>query len=601
MSAGDSRRAVRIQHSAMVSTRRALRGLFRSEAGEEILAKLVTTLTAKGTSSTAENATFLGVVAGVASRLPLVKQSLERSKPQYHAFYVREFIGSKSPLPSHLSNAMHDYFNAFVTLEELQKEIVPPIEKALLRAPEVVLNDIVSPMLLALPETMDLSAILHGNLLKPLLSNVKSTNATIRAGALRTFRALGLRSHDDALVGKVADEILGPLKQGKVTGADQKVLHAQMLGSLNGSVPLANKIPKDIAAVALKEPNEPAVVAEVATLITHLRFGLANGVALDKSVSDAFVKGMADKRIPIRRLWAIRAADVWWTLPSEQQSNLDIQTFCRAILPKLLEMWQDVLANPIPAIQSGMVTVGHFVTALLLAKVRISDDDKLNAIYSKSDAVSQSLAIQPKPSFLLNPRVYTKLSSVEDVNIALRAYTSVTSWLFKDDAPSEAKGAWSQALIYFIVAQSIPPKAKSAAKEALTKAYIESPTEITKVMVQGLWIWYKSFEEGDKDSAAVAAKSGTSELSAVLNCFCRPEEYSRKLGAPVSPEILRKQCVDILVLARPEIIPQASWIDLCLKIGVDPGQLVRDYLEDCMRLVTKATEVSSPIPAGRCN
>ena len=41
------------------------------------------------------------------------------------------------------SNALHDFFDTFPTLDELRKEIIPPIEKALLRAPEVVLNNTV--------------------------------------------------------------------------------------------------------------------------------------------------------------------------------------------------------------------------------------------------------------------------------------------------------------------------------------------------------------------------------------------------------------------------------------------------------------------------
>ena len=592
MGAGNTSKGARVQHSALVTTRRALRSLFRSqELREETLPKLVTALTIKGTASTAGNAVFLGVIAGVSSRLPETKPMLEQHKPAYYTFYIREMIGSRGQLPDHISNALHDFFDSFTTLEELRKELIPPIEKALLRAPEIVLNDIVSPMILALPESFDLSVVLHSNLLKPLLSNIKSTNATIRAGALRTFQALSARSHDDGLVGKIADEILTPLKQGKVPSADQKVLHAQMLASLSSSVPLAQKIPKDIAPVALKEPNEAAVIAEVSTLTSHLTFGLKNGVALDKSVTDTFVKGVADKRIPIRRLWALRAAGLWWDLPSDKQGQRDIQAFQEAILPKLVEIWQEVNANAIAATQNGMVTVGHFVTALLLAKARTVDDPKLVSIYKKSDAVAQSLAIQPKPSFLLNPRVYTKLYSAEDVDIALRALEAVAPWLSEGKTSEESKIAWSQALIYFIAAEGVSSKAKTAARQTLASIYLNFPSETTKIIVDGLWTWYRSIEQADKDSTAVAAKSGTTELFAVLNSFFLPQEHLSKSGVSIPQATLIKQCVDVHILARPQVIPRISWIDLCLRIGVDPGQLARDHLDECMALAIDATEV----------
>jgi hypothetical protein len=592
MGAGGHPRAVRIQESAMVTTRRALRKLFAvSKFGEEALAKLVESLTAKGPSSTAGNAVFLGIVAGVCSRLPAVQPQLEQHKQEYYTFYVRELVGSRIPLPKHISNALHDFFDSFPTLDELRKEVIPPIEKALLRAPEVVLNDIVSPMILALPDSMDLSEILHGNLLKPLLSNVKSTNPTIRAGALRTFESLASRSRNDSLIAKVADEILNPLKQGKVTVTDQKILHAQMLSALPGSVSLSQKIPVAIAPVALKEPNEPALVAEVSTLTKHLTFGMANGVTLDKSVTDAFIKGIADKRVPIRRVWALRAADIWWNFSSEQLAQQDIVAFCQATLPKLVEIWQEVLANPILATQNGLVTVGHYVIALLLSKVRVLDEETLTAIYKKSDVLSQAIAIQPKPSFLLNPRVYTKLATEDDIEIALRALVAIAPSLSQDGASVEAQEAWSQAFIYFIVAQNVPGKAKAAARDALTRTYIQEPAKINSIIAQGIWSWYRMIEQGDKESAAVAAKTGTGELGTVLNCLCLPETTLAKFGATIPAEALRQQCLDLIVLARAEIVPRTSWIELCLRMGVDPGQLVRDHLEDCMALINNVTTV----------
>jgi hypothetical protein len=593
MGTGSTRRAGRISDSALVSTRRALRAVLRSEAtGKDALSKLVTTLTTKGSAPTAGNAVFLGVIAGVSSRLPAIKPEFEKHKPDYYAFYVREIVGSRSQLPSHVSNAFYDFFTSFTTPDELRKEIIPPIEKALLRAPEVVLNDIVSPMVLALPESMDLSEVLLGNMLKPLLSNVKSSNPTIRAGALRTFTALASRSRSDDVINKVADEILNPLKQGKVSGADQKVLHAQMLSALSHSPSLSQKISTNIAAVALKEPSEPAVVAEVSAMTEHLTFGLANGVALDKTVSDAFIKGMADKRVPVRRLWAIRAADIWWNLSDTQHAQPDILAFCQATLPKLVEMWQEVIANPLPATQSGLVTVGHYVAALLLAKVHNLKDEKLVAIYKKSDVLSQSLAVQPKPSFLLNSKVYSKLSTEDDVVIAIRALTAVAPFLVQQTSSKEAETSWAHAFIFLIVAQGVSSKAKSAAKQALTQTYLRvSPADISRIIVQGIWSWYRSSQQEDKDSAAVAAKTGSNELAAVIGSLCLPPEAVQKHGASIDEASLRAQALSLIVLARSEMIPRISWIELCLRMGVDPGELVRTHLEECVSIINEVTEV----------
>lgn len=590
--AGSDRRAARITHSALVITRRAMRAILGSkEIGQDALGKLVASLTAKGAAPTAGNALFLGVIAGVSSRLSDVKPRFEQHKQAYFAFYVREIISSKTQLPDHISNALHDFFDTFVTLEEVRKEIIPTVEKALLRAPEVVLNDIVSPMILALPESVDLSDVLLSNLLKPLLANVKSSNPAIRAGTLRTFTALAAKSHNEEVIGKVADEVLNPLKQGKVSGVDQKVIHAQMLSAFKESSALSQKIPAGIAPVALKEPGEAAVIAEVSTLTKHLTYGLANGVAIDKTVTDAFIKGMADKRVPVRRLWAVRAADIWWNLTDAQHAQADILAFCQSTLPKLVEIWQEINANPLPATQSGLVTVGHYVTALLL-KIRETKDEKLAAVYKKSDVLSQSLVSQPKPSFLLNTKVYTKLSTEEDIVIALRALRAVAPFVVDNSASQEVQDAWAQAFIFFIAGQSVSSRARSAARLALTQIYLEESTEkISNIIIQGVWSWYKSSVQEDKESAAFASKNGSTELGAVLGCICLPPDVVSKLKGNVAQDQLRKQAISLLVLARSELIPRTSWIDTTLRMGVDPGQLVQQSLQECMALIKEVTEV----------
>ncbi|KAH7354576.1 armadillo-type protein [Pyrenochaeta sp. MPI-SDFR-AT-0127] len=592
VAAGTDRRASRISESALVTTRRALRAIFRSEAlGKDALSQLVAALTVKGSAPSAGNAVFLGVIAGVSSRLPFIRPYLEKVKLDYYAFYVREIVGSRSQLPDHVSNALHDFFDSFPTLEELRKVVIPPIEKALLRAPEVVLIDVISPMILALPKSMDLSEILLANMLKPLLSNVKSSNPAIRAGVLRAFTALASRAQSEEILGEVADEILNPLKQGKVSGVDQKVLHAQLLSALPELESLSNKIPTGIAPVTLKEPNEPAVIAEVSAMVKHLTFALANGLVLDKIISDAFIKGMADKRVPIKRLWAIRAADIWWNLADAHYSQHDILAFCQATLPRLVEIWQEVVANPIPATQTGLITVGHYVTALLLDRVRNSKDDALATIYKKSDVLTQSLTTQPKPSFLLNSKVYSKTSSEEDVMVALRALTAVASFVAEGSCSKEVEVAWAQSFIFFTVAQSVSAKAKSAAKQALTQTYLRvSPERISHIMIEGLWSWYRSSEQEDKDSAAILSKTSSADLGAILGCLCLTPETLKNFQTSIDRASLRRQALNLVVLARAEIIPRISWIDLCLRMGIDPGKLVRENLKELVNTINDAIE-----------
>jgi hypothetical protein len=122
--AGNTRRAGRISDSALVSTRRALRAVLRSEAtGQDALSKLVTTFTAKGSAPAAGNAVFLGVIAGVSSRLPSVRSEFEKLKPEYYAFYVREMpsLTSSQAFPPWKSCARKSYHHSRKPYYERQK------------------------------------------------------------------------------------------------------------------------------------------------------------------------------------------------------------------------------------------------------------------------------------------------------------------------------------------------------------------------------------------------------------------------------------------------------------------------------------------------
>lgn len=589
LGSGNTRRAVRIKESALVTTRRALRSLFKLQSSQEKTQKIISTLTNKSSTSLARNAIFLGVVAGVCARLPQAKPILERQKQVYYTFYIREIIGSRTSLPDHIADGLHDFFESFATLDELRKDVIPPIEKALLRAPEVVLNDLIAPMVRSLPTDLDLSEILSKNLLKPLISNIKSTNPTIRAGARVTFESLASRSRDEGMMDKLADEILNPLKQSKVTAADQRVLHAQMLSALHNSAPLSKKIPAGLVGVALKEVNEAAIATEVSAICRHLRYGLVHDVPLDKSVPEAFVKGMGDKRIPVRRVWALGVGETLWGFNASQLSQPDVLAFSQFSLGKMVEIWPEVISNPLPAAQSGLVTVAYVLTALIISKFSNVEDPKLSAIKKKVSLRKEVLVAHPKPSFLLNHRVYSKLTAEDDMQWSIRALAAVASELVPGKDEPGVGDAWSQAFIYSITAQGLPPRARQQAITALSSAYAQQPALIGKAIIDGLWHWYRMVELNDKDTTAATAKTGTSELYLAIQSICLAPEDSKKLNEHFNSEALRSQLIELLVLARPELVPRVSWIDLCLRARVDPGDLARKHFEKCLKQIIDAT------------
>jgi hypothetical protein len=576
--------------TALRVSRRAFRTLAKATFGEDALDACISALSAKAATPAPKNALPLGIIAGVSSRLSDRRSIVESKKADYYSFYLREFLGSKVQLPAYLANALYDFFTAFVTEEDLKKELVPAIEKSLLRAPEVVLNDLVAPLISALPTDLDLSEILASNLTKPLLSNIKSTKPEIRDGALRTFRAVAQRSRDEKLVEKAADDILTPLKTNKVTAAEQRVLHAEMMSALEPTPGLATKIPAGLVAIASKEANEPAAAAEISCIAKYVRFALEHGLKLENAVTDAFAKGLAEKRMPMRRIWALQFAECIWSMKPEALGDGGATVFADACIGKLIDAFNEVQANPLPAVQNGQVSVAAAATAVCLARIPGVVGLKNAAIVQKAAIDDKVLSIEPKPSFLLNPRVYTKLTAEDDLRWLLRAVIATFPSLSTKRDNSAMTTAWAQVIIYLITATSVASKVRKEAMGALQALYVADAELAGNILIEGLWQWCEDVATDIKDSAAAASKTGRDELFKVVKAISLDAATAAKLGTPELKDIVEDQLRKLLVLCRPQLIPKVPWIEACLRTGTDPGKLAEKSATDCLARILAVTD-----------
>jgi hypothetical protein len=566
-----------VKHAGLVVTRRGLRKVFSNkDTRQKLIEDVVKRLSAKGTQPSARNAVMLGVVAGVCARKPGAKEVLATLKSEYYSFYNREIIGSRTQVPAHISNALGDFFVDFSTEQDIEKEIIPALEKALLRAPEIVLNDLVTPLLNSLPDSIDLSTVLKNNLLKPLLANIKSTNVTIRHGSLSAFKAAVVKSHDENVIFQIAEEIVTPLKTGKLTSADGRSLHADMLAALPVSKATVTKVGPALAAVASKEANEAALISETSALLHYLCWGLSHGVPIEKSIVDVFIKGFSDKKIPIKKLWTIRLGELFWSMTDEDTLKSKMPSFAEAAVPALMDIWQETLANPLAAAQSGLVTSAYVFTAISFTKLSLTSNSKVDTALKKAQISRQALAMEPKPSFLLNPRIYSKLTTDDDFKWFIRALAAVSQHGGLDADLSTGIG-WAQAMIFCVCSSSVKPETRKEASRTLSQLYVHDPKLISETIIAGLWRWRHSIESRDKDSAALASKTENQNLHMVVKSICLlPVEVSR-LGGLVDEATRKDQMISLLVLARPELLPKVTWIDMCLRVQVDPGELARVF------------------------
>jgi hypothetical protein len=588
-----------VAHSALVVARRGIRSLLaKNKTPEKAVEEAVKALTVKSSVPTAKNAALLGVFAGVCARNTRAKPFLESLKPEYLTFYAREIIASKTPVPGHIANGLFDFFAAFVSIDDLEKEVFPALEKGLLRAPEIVLNDLFSPLVRPLPAGMDLSAALHGRLLKPMLSNVKSSNAAIRSGVLAAFQAISGRCADFSLTDKISDELLVPLKGGKLASPDQRILHCEMLVALRKSSSTASKVATGIASTAAKEGNEAALTAETVVLCDSIRLLLNDdGQKSLKDIIQTFAKGLAEKKLPFRRIWILATGELLNSF-CETSGPLSGETLklAEATLPPLLSSYDEVIANPITAAQNGLLSAA-LVVSTVAGLPHLSATPALEGLIKKALVMKTCVAVEPKPSFLLNPRVYSKLTAQDDLQWQCRALFAVFPHLPQKSSPSRL--AWAQGIFYILSSAVVSPALRRETCQSLSSLYLSEPRRVASTLTEGIWHWLESHEAGDKESAAILSKSDNGNLHLALKAIClQPSVDGKKTAAAsLENEAVEEQMCNLLVLARPVLVPRSVWIDLCLRASVDPGTLAQKYEKNLLREIAERTD---PIQTVSC-
>lgn len=575
-----------VKQSALTVTRRALRAVFSSgNWGEDAVRQSVARLTGDSAAGQ-KNAPLLGVVSGVCARLPNSKAVLEKEKKLILAYYVKELIGSKAAVPKHIASGLSDFFASFVAYEDFTTELVPPLEKSLLRAPEVVLGGLVPSLCSSLPEDFDLSEVLFSRLLKHLLSSMKSNNATIRQGAVQSLESILSKSRNEDWLVKIAGEIIGPLKTQKITSPEHRAVYAQAVCAILPTENVSKDIVQGLAPVFSRESNEVALEQEIMALCKHLAFLLQCKVKVSDDVINAIVKGIADKRIPFRKLWQLLVGDVFWRIEASTLASSEVEPFVTKFLSKMKDLFKEVTPNPLPSAQNGSLSAAFVYLALY---ERVSAAQGLD----KADwetTVAQSMALSPKPSFLLNPKAYTKWTSPAEVQWIVRALVAVSSASKFENTEDAAKIAWAQAFIYAITAPGLRTNFREEAAHALLEIYLRRSELIGRVVTEALWTWILASRTAEKESAASSAGPASEKLLHLVAkaiCPSATEVQSDKIRSD-----LKLQLVQLLVLCRPELIPNVSWITLCLRTGTDPGDLVREYPDDCMKQLTQVQEVS---------
>ncbi|WEW57900.1 translational activator of GCN4 [Emydomyces testavorans] len=578
-----------LKHSAIIVSRRGLRAVLSDDDhGNEVLRQVIRQLTSE-TGSGFKNAPFLGVVSGVCARLPKRRSIMEEMKTAIFQFYVKDIMGSRTVIPNHILNSLRDFFMTFVSAEDLQREIWPPLEKAILRSPEVSLTGIIPSLVSAIPQGFELSEMVFTRLTKPLLASFKAASPAIRQGAVKSFEVLLTRCGEEKWLIKIADEVILPLKTSKITNTEQRALQAQILSNFHCFPELSRQVLSGLSTIFARESNEVALETEIQSFCHHLTYLIRSQSMVNKEIFTVIVKGCGEKRGAFRKAWIVNIGELIWNLDHDSLfTSSSVKDFLKQAIDKFLNSFVEITANPLPAVQGGTVSIAYVLLALSCQNLQGEKLEDGSLLVNTDDIISQSLSLSSKQSFLLSPRIFSKLTSQEEFKWIIRALSGVSAKLASQATSPTVKDPWAQAFLYVITSAATPRGIRESAVTQLTQCYLKNPQVIGATIINSIWKWLLAIDIGDKDSAAANAATKNDNLFLVVRAIVpSPLDSS---GIVVDSSVLNQQLIELLVLCRAELIPRSNWIDVTLRAGADPGRIATDHPSQCMSQVLLATE-----------
>lgn len=547
-------------------------------------------------SAPARLSVLISHVVGVALRLkalpkgnegPSGREIVEQEKDAILNYYSTNILGTKLAIARHSSTVFQEFVSEFVSYQVLSEKLIPQAEKMLLRSPEVALELLADLLTFC---THDISPLLPAKLLNPTLSASKSSNADTRNKSRILFRAIIGRCSDTTVQGKIANEIIALPKGGKTASPEHRTVLFSMLTDLPVSDTVSPPVVDTLPTLIAKEGNEPAFQALCSAVGHHLFHTFSSTQPMAASASQALVKELASTKIPTRRALSNAVGQAIWEVGTKgQQFSMEGEKLISAIAPALENNLKAASACP-PANPAGFLE-GYVALALALGPLRgMPSAEKLTF----SPTMEGILATSPKPSFVLNDKVYQRLPSSEDNLWLLRSLQGIVGGSSSKINTDGVRISVGLAFIH-LVFESKSSHVMREALEVLSKLTKAQPHATSRIVRLALQSWLQA-----QDERRAAAKPSSEEEETVTS---KSRDIGRLLSSifvadvDTPKDILENLAVDFIVLAHhPEISPEAqtSWVGLVQALGLDPATVARDAKE---RILIELWEAAGTPPS----
>ena len=254
--------------------------------------------------------------------------------------------------------------------------MLPAMEKALLRSPEISLSGMYSPSVHSNYHSQTSAVIaellpayshpVEGDafrrLLTPALNNSKSSNHIVRASSIALFKVLIKLAPSTVDIEHAATELLSLPKAGKTAGPDHRMTLYTMLGAVPPSDSVSLTLVQTGLPLLAKETHDAAVSVLAASLVTHLVCCLRSGSSLPSDTAAIAAKEMTSTKPVVRRAFCSLVGSALWELGGLESAASE--AFAKSIVPSFETNLKTVSANPVGAVAGPLE--GYVATAVLL-------------------------------------------------------------------------------------------------------------------------------------------------------------------------------------------------------------------------------------------
>ncbi|KAJ8518630.1 hypothetical protein ONZ45_g4322 [Pleurotus djamor] len=491
--------------------------------------------------------------------------------------YASLVLLSKTAVPSHIVKSFRDFIEYFVNSDDLATTVIPTIEKALLRSPEISLS-IISSFFVAYAHPLTKDELRR--VLVPTISASKSSNAVVRACSVDLFKALMKDSLEESCLELAAVDLLALPKSSKSAGPDHRVALYSMLSYVRPSLTASKSIIQDAVPLLAKETSDAAISALAVALPSHLAHLLSNNEAVPAQATALIVKEMNNTKPVIRLAFcSLSGGALLGSANFETEAGL---TFAKALLPAFENILKTIANNPLNA----SPTEGYIAVACLLGPI--------HACSQFTDSISKNATIQSlfsssvKPSFLVWDKVYQKVSDPKDEHWLLKAVAVALPYFHKELNKSELFRTQLGLVFVHLAVQSTSYDLRNDVLITIASLSARFP-KLTATIIRDALISFLS-------SGIPSIKSSSAETSDVS--WNKHGRLSSLILSSLSPsdkgssEDAEEALVQSLIIAHHELLCEPSrqiWIELCQKAQVDPLNLVNKHSDTLLKHILSAS------------